>query len=241
MNKVLKKKIAQAFDAPTPSGKTQFIRSLPRPYISTQALIFRQIPFIKKSVWLLSVLIFLPVIWAASFASQNVVWIVSAFTPFLALLLITESTKSTIYGMNELEMATRFSLKSVVFAKLIILGVFNFAIFCAIIPICHIANRISLLQTGVYLFVPYLLAMSVNLYLVRHFRSKEIVYLCMAVSVVVSGANMSLRYMADFLFQSSYLVWWVIAALCLVGFTAKELYQTFKKTEGILWNFALTD
>ncbi|MDO4622968.1 MAG: hypothetical protein Q4B22_08440, partial [Eubacteriales bacterium] len=75
MNKELKKKIAQAFDAPTPSSKEQFIHSLPRPYISTIALVIRQIPFVKKSVWLLSVLIFLPVIWAASFASQNVVWI----------------------------------------------------------------------------------------------------------------------------------------------------------------------
>ena len=27
----------------------------------------------------------------------------------------------------------------------------------------------------------------------------------------------------------------------LMMFTAKELYQTFKKTEGFLWNFALTD
>ncbi len=241
MNRELKKEIAKVFDAPTPSSKAQFIRSLPRPYISTKVLIVRQIPFIKKSVWLLSILIFLPVIWAASFASQNVVWIVSAFTPFLALLLITESTKSTIYGMNELEMATRFSLRSVVFAKMIILGVFNFAIFCIIIPICHIANSTSLLQTGVYLFVPYLLTMSINLYLVRHFRNKESIYMCMAVSVFVSGANMSLRYMADFLFQTSYLIWWIMAALLLLGITAKELYYTFKKTEGILWNFALID
>ncbi len=63
------------------------------------------------------------------FASENTVWIVSAFTPFLALLLIAESTKSAIYGMNELEMSARFSLKSVVLARLIILGVFNFGIF----------------------------------------------------------------------------------------------------------------
>ena len=87
----------------------------------------------------MSILILLPVAWAASFASENTVWIVSAFTPFLALLLIAESTKSAIYGMNELEMSARFSLKSVVLARLIILGVFNFGIFCIIIPVCHVA------------------------------------------------------------------------------------------------------
>lgn len=161
------------------------------------------IPFIKKSVWLMSILILLPVAWAASFASENTVWIVSAFTPFLALLLIAESTKSAIYGMNELEMSARFSLKSVVLARLIILGVFNFGIFCIIIPVCHVANSISFMQTGVYLFVPYLLTTSISLYLVRRFRNKEVIYGCMAVAVFVSGVNMTLRYMADFLFQTN--------------------------------------
>lgn len=241
MNRELKKQIAKAFDAPTPGRKVQFIHSLPRPHISTKTFICSQIPFIKKSVWLMSILILLPVAWAASFASENTVWIVSAFTPFLALLLIAENTKSAIYGMNELEMSARFSLKSVVLARLIILGVFNFGIFCIIIPVCHVANSISFMQTGVYLFVPYLLTTSISLYLVRRFRNKEVIYGCMAVAVFVSGVNMTLRYMADFLFQTNYLVWWIVAALFLFGITAKEFYHTFKKTEGFIWNFALTD
>lgn len=241
MNRGLKKQIAKAFDAPTPSGKAQFIRSLPRPHISTKAFILSQIPFIKKSVWLLSILILLPALWAASFASENTVWIVSSFTPFLALLLITESAKSTIYGMNELEITARFSLKSVVLARLIILGFFNFGIFSVIIPICHVANSISLIQTALYLFVPYLLTTSISLYLVRHFRNKEIIYVCMAVAVFISGANMALRYMANFIFQTNYLVWWVVIALSLLCATASEIYKTFKKTEEFPWNFALID
>ena len=241
MNRGLKKQIAKTFDAPTPSRKAQFVRSLPRPHISTKAFIFSQIPFIKKSVWLLSVLIVLPALWSASFASENTVWIVSAFTPFLALLLVTESSKSTLYGMNELEMAARFSLKSVVLARLTILGIFNFGIFCVIIPICRVANSISLIQTVLYLFIPYLLTTSISLYLVRHFRNKEIIYGCKAVAVFISCANMALRYMANFLFQTNYLVWWIIVALLLIVIITKELYQAFKKTEGFLWNFALID
>ncbi len=63
MNRGLKKQIAKAFDAPAPRDKAQFVRSLPRPHISTKAFIFSQIPFIKKSIWLLSVLIVLPAVW----------------------------------------------------------------------------------------------------------------------------------------------------------------------------------
>lgn len=63
MNRELKKQIAKAFDAPTPGRKVQFIHSLPRPHISTKTFICSQIPFIKKSVWLMSILILLPVAW----------------------------------------------------------------------------------------------------------------------------------------------------------------------------------
>lgn len=241
MNKKLKNEIAKAFNAPAPSRKTSFIRSMPRPHISTKVFILSQIPFIKKSVWLLSSLILLPAVWGAYFTNENTVWVVSAFIPFLALLLITESAKSATYGMNELEMAARFSLKSIVLARMSILGIFNGILFGILIPICHVANNISLIQTGIYLLVPYLLTTSTSLYLVRKFANKEVIYWCMAIAVLVSGINMILRYMADFLFQPNYLAWWGLTALLLLGFVVKELYQTFKKTEGIIWNFVLTD
>ena len=240
MNRKLKNEIAKAFDAPAPREKFHFIHSLPRPHIRTRTFVFCQIPFIRKGIWLLSALILVPALWGASCANENTVWIVSAFIPFLALLLITESAKSTAYGMNELEMASRFSLKSVVLARLSILGIFNFSLFCILIPICS-TDGISLLQTGIYLFVPYLLTANISLYLVRHFRNKEVIYGCMAAAVLVSGTNISLHYMAGFLFQSNSLVWWAVTALLLFAIAAKELYQIFKKTEGVIWNFALTD
>lgn len=238
MNRKLKNEIAKAFNAPEPSEKTRFIHSLPRPHIRTGVFVLSQISFIKKSVWLLSALILLPAAGGVYFASENTVWIVSAFIPFLALLFITESAKSALYGMNELEMAARFSLKSIVLARLSILGVFNLGLFLILIPVCHAADGISLIQAGVHLFVPYLMTTNISLYLVRHFQNKEVIYGCVSAAVLVSGINMSFRYMADFLFQTNYLIWWLLTALLLVGFAAKELYQIFKKTEGILWNFA---
>ena len=88
MNRELKKQIAKAFDAPTPGRKVQFIHSLPRPHISTKTFICSQIPFIKKSVWLMSILILLPVAWAASFASENTVWIYLHLPLFLHCCLL---------------------------------------------------------------------------------------------------------------------------------------------------------
>lgn len=138
-------------------------------------------------------------------------------------------------------MAARFSLKSVVLARLSILGTFNLILFSVLITICYLVSGISLLQIGVYLFVPYLLTANISLYIVRHFRNKETIYWCMAIAVLVSGANISLHYLADFLFQTNYLVLWIIVTLILIIAVVRELYQMFKKTEGFIWNFVLTD
>lgn len=110
-----------------------------------------------------------------------------------------------------------------------------------LITICYLVSGISLLQIGVYLFVPYLLTANISLYIVRHFRNKETIYWCMAIAVLVSGANISLHYLADFLFQTNYLVLWIIVTLILIIAVVRELYQMFKKTEGFIWNFVLTD
>lgn len=241
MNKNIKNQIAKAFEAPIPNNKSQFIRSLPRHCISTKSFVLRQIPFIKKKVWILSLFILLPTLLGVCFSSKNIIWIVSSFIPFLALLLITESTKSAIYGMNELEMSSRFSLKSVVLARLIVLGIFNFILFVILIIICYGISKISLLQISIYLFVPYLLTTTISLYIMRHFQSKETIYWCMAVAIIVSGMNTIIHYMADFLFNANYLILWTILTLPLLASTIHETYKIFKKHEGIIWNFTLTD
>ena len=241
MNKKLEKEIAAVFAAPEPENKIGFLRTLPRSRISTSAFVRSQIPFIKKSVWVLSCMIVLPVLLGGYFMNETIVWLVSSFMPFLALLFITESTKSVIYGMNELEMAARFSLKSVILARLSILGIFNGILFVILIVVCYVVSGISMLQTGVSLLLPYLLTSNISLYLVRHFRNKETISWCMVVAVMVSVLNVFLHYVADFLFQTKYLFVWFLATVLLVVIMAYELYQIFKKMEDVIWSCVLTD
>ena len=53
---------------------------------------------------------------------KDVLWIISALIPFIAMSILTENARSGIYLMAELEMAARFSLKSVILARMEILG-----------------------------------------------------------------------------------------------------------------------
>jgi len=241
MDRKLKNKIAKAFDAPAPVGKGRFIRSQPRARISTCAFMLTQIRFVKKSVWLLSALILWPAVWGARSVDGDTMRRLSAFAPFLALLLITESAKSAAHGMTELESAARFSLRSVVLARMSILGAFDASLFFAVLLICRMYGSVSLLQTGLCLFVPYLLTANVSLHLVRLLRGKEALYGCLAAAILVSGANDFLRCTTAFLFGPNHLMWWKLFALALLALTGRELYKTFKQPEGATWSFALTD
>lgn len=238
MRRQLKKSIQKAFEAPKPNqqGKEKFLRTLPQPQIGMLQFVLIQASYLRKRSLFLSILLLFSALIGANCVERNTLWIVSAFVPFLGLLAVTENARSMTYGMSEFEMSTRFSLKSVVLARMSILGILDFIILCCFIPFCCINCNISFFQSAVYLFVPYLLTVNVSLWILRHFCSKEVIYACMSVAVLVSIANAGLRLIADFVYQFSYIKWWLILSALLVGAMIHETYCTIKQTEELAWN-----
>ena len=238
MNNRLKKGIKSAFEIPEPdySKKESFLRTLPQPKISVFSFIFTQATYMRKWVLILSILMLLPAMIGTCFVNINTLWIVSSVVPFLALLAVTESKRSLTYGMSELEMSTRFSLKSVVLARMSVLGFINTMFFCCAIPLCYLKSNTSLIQTGVYLFVPYLLTVNISLWITRRFSSKESLFACMSVAALVSTANATLRFMISIVYQFYFIKWGLVAAVLLVGIMLYEAYRTIKQTEELAWS-----
>lgn len=238
MNKQIKRSIQKAFEAPQPNQqeKSRFLKTLPQPQISMWKFILTQAAYLRKWTLLFSVLLLFPALIGAYHIEKNTLWIVSAFVPFLGLLAVTENTRSMVYGMNEFEMSTRFSLRSVILARMGVLGILDFLILCCLIPLCCIGNNFSLFQTGIYLLVPYLLTVTIGLWITRCFHSREAIYGCMSVAVLISGADIGLHLIADFVYQSSYITWWFVLSVLLVGRMVYETYCTIKQTEELAWN-----
>ncbi len=243
MNNQLKRSIQKAFAAPEPDQqeKAKFLRKLPQPQISMVRFIFVQASYVRKLSWALSGLILLLALFCACNISEDTLWVVSAFVPLLGLLAVTESTRSMTYGMSEFEMSTRFSLKSVVLARMSILGLINLFIIAFLIPLCRIGNNFSLLQTGMYLTVPYLLTVNFSLWIARRVNGKETVYGCMGIAVVVSGINTVLHFVTDLVYQEIYISWWIVLSIFLLIGMAYEIHCTIKRTEEYTWNLSLTD
>ena len=238
MNRYLKQEIKKAFEVPVPNQKkkTQFLREFPRPPISMRQFILIQITYLRKGTVVLSGLFLLPVLIGADSINLNILWVISALIPFLGLLAVTESTRFVIYGMYELEMSARFSIKSVMLARMSVLGLLDAFILCCLIPLCYRNSSTSLLQTGVYLLVPYLLTVNISLYLTRCFHGREVLYRCMCAAVLISGGSWGLHIAADFVYQISYVYWWIILFLFLIGRMAQEIYRIMKQTEELGWN-----
>lgn len=238
MNKQMKRSIQKAFEAPQPNQqeKASFLRTLPQPQISMWQFILTQATYLRKWTLFFSVLLLFPALIGAYYIEKNTLWIVSAFVPFLGLLVVTENARSIVYGMNEFEMSTRFSLRSVILARMGVLGVLDLLILCSLIPLCCGGNDFSLFQTGIYLLVPYLLTVNIGLWITRHFHSREAIYGCMSAAVLISGADIGLHLIADFVYQSSYITWWFVLSVFLIGRMIYETYCTIKQTEELEWN-----
>ena len=240
MNIKIERNIQKVLQAPMPDEreKASFLRTLPRPQISMWQFVMRQADFLRKRTLFLSLLLMIPAFAGFHYLNPNTIWMISSFIPFLALLAVTESTRSAMYGMSEFEMSTRFSIKSVILARLSMWGIIDFIILCCIIPLCYLGGQISLLQTGIYLFVPYLLTANISLWITRHIRSREYNIYCMAAAILISVINVGLHYMVGFVYHLSYFHWWLLLAILLIGEMVYEVCHTIKETEEYTWNLS---
>lgn len=238
MNRYLKQEMKKLYEVSVPNQreKARFLRELSQPQLGMWQFILIQIAYLRKRVLMLSVLLLFPALAGARYLDPNTVWIVSALIPFLSLLAVAESTRSTIYEMHEFEMSTRFSLKSVMLARMSILGFLDLFVLCCLVPLCYMSSDISFVQTGVYLLVPYLITTNICLKILRYFHGKEAFYSCMGLAVLISGINWGLHIIVCFLYEYSYICWWLILSAFLIGKMVQEVYYTVKQTEELAWN-----
>lgn len=249
MNKRLKAALRASFDAPQPTDKERFLKTLRYPKIAYHKFLLSQFRYIRKRVWALSVIIVF-VGWTVAFWSPALIdWhgeagkirSVSAVLPFLAMLTATELYRSSFHRMAELETACRFSLPQVVMARITILGGGNFIILMLLLIFIIQASAYSLLQAITYLMVPYLITCGVCLMILDRVRGRENVYGCAAAACFVCVTNIVFSSTAQHLYSNVYLSYWLLLFVSggvLIGIQMRKL---LKRTEDRTWNLLLTE
>lgn len=253
--KVLKEELQCAFAAPKPQRREAFLQLLSERSLGTEqsleterllktglpSFVLSQVMYISKGIWWLSAAVFAAACLLAASPgmagdrNQNqVIWGISALAPLLAMTVIAESGRSQSFRMAELEMATRFSLRSVALARLGILGLENLGMLILLAFMGRGGDGAgqdgSIVQAGLGILLPYLLTSFLGLWIVRRFRGREAVYYCFGmaacISILVFMTPGHMRYPE----QERNLLWWAAAAFALGVGTVKQYVRLVGET-----------
>lgn len=239
MKKDLKESIKKAYASPLPQHKDSFLYSLNYPKIKWYDFLLSQIGYIRKTVWVASFLLYLSAILISThlnYDSIKLLWPVSAILPYLALITITETARSAVYGLSELEMTTRYNLRGVLLSRMAVIGTGNFIFLVMIIPVLAHKIDLNLFQIGIYLLVPYLLTCFLCFWLVNKVRTKDFSYYCAAIAIVISGCELFLSQLYTFIYEQQYLVLWLFASILLTILLIKEIKKLILHSEALIWN-----
>lgn len=226
-----KAELQQGFAPPPPTGKRAFLRQFTPSRTSLADVLFSQLGYIRAWVWVLSAAIYAAVVLLMLTDSPRLLQILSACAPLLALTMVSESSRSVRWGMAELELSTRFSLKTVVLARLIPLGCIH--------PLVLLALSLGFdkpFAAILYSTAPFLLTAFLGLSVTRRYRSREAVFACGGIAFGISLLTLFSHSFFAALYDGRHLIWWCLTVAALAVGTGK-LYKTILfETEELAWN-----
>lgn len=231
-----KNELQRAFLPPPPIGKRTFLRQTVQLQMSFPIFLHSQLHYIKKWVWWAATLIFAIGILGAAVLSLNMLWVISACSPILAMTILSERSRSERHQMVELELSTRFSLHSIILARFAILGLTNLFLLTLLLPVALLNNTFSLPAVGLYITTPFFLTVYLGLAVTRTHKGQEGLYACWAVSFFVSFFVILSRIQMPILYLEQHILLWLftLATLCIA--IGKQFISMIHQTEELSWN-----
>lgn len=239
MDKKLKEALRQNFTPPPSQKREQFIDALPYPKTRFLEVLFAQIAFIRKRVWIGAALLLASAITLADYAQPpaSMLSILSALLPVFSLLVITEIHKSTAHNMAEMELACKYNLAKITLMRLSLLGLAGLLLLFVYVLLAK-DNDYGAFRNLIYLSVPYLLSTNLSLVVLLRLKSRETGYVCGAVSLGVSVAAIAVHSSYAFLYSANYTMAWVLLLTLLLILLQINLVKFKTSQEELPWNFA---
>ncbi|MBO4901004.1 MAG: hypothetical protein J5509_12025 [Lachnospiraceae bacterium] len=225
--------LADAFNAPEPKNKKEFLKTIRPREVSTMKMLVQQASYIRISVWLLAAAIIILAIAGSLAMIDGTEKTIASLMPFTAAIAVLEMKRSVKYNMIELEMATRYSLRSVVLARLSVIGLVAMIVLLVSAPVIAAAFGGEVIYTAMHILIPYLITMIVSLRIERTIAGRQTGYTSLAVAAIVA---MSI-YWASF---NQWLIirlleavekWGVAITLILIALTVMEQWKTINNVE----------
>lgn len=164
--------------------------------------------------------------------------VLAAMIPVLALSFVAEGSRSVRYGMAELEMASKFSMKAVLMAKFTILGIENAVLLAVLFPLLMRNENYGLLSAALMILFPYLLSCFCNLAIVRKIHGKESIYFCSTVCILISMCVSGIIYSKINIYSLMEPAGWGLSLVILAVLTVREGKRILHQSEELVWNLS---
>jgi hypothetical protein len=242
MRHKLKREIKLAFEAPTPIRKESFLCQFDYPKVSQFDFIKAQVGYIRKRVWILSLLLFTVTLFDLHFyvVSTSFVRVISSVLPFISLISVSEIVRSITYNMEELEMSCKHNFLEIFLIRAGILGTANFIFLISILFLFVGKTDFGFFKLGLFLTTPYLLNCYISLIVLNCLKSRDITYICGIVTAFVSISNVLITIQVNDIYTEKYWTLWIMSFIVLSILSAIEFMKLIKKMEEFKWSSSLT-
>ncbi len=235
----IKKELGQLYPVAPPQRKEEFLKELPFPKTSPMETIGVQLGYIRKSVWILTLLLIVAALilgkgyWKDA-RDYGMLCYFSAIMPLLAVLAVTESFRSSVHGMAELEMTARHNLQQVLLIRMGAISGVDFLLMMSALPFLAEAERINVFRGAVYLMVPWLCTCVLALQIEKYVRGRDGIWCCCAVGAFICGISLMAGKIRETVYGSGKFYIWVIAFFIFAVVLAKQIWQICHEIES--WN-----
>lgn len=183
------------------------------------SLLVTQMSYIRKIVWLAAVAFLGFAIGAFPSLQGDTVWVMAECTPLLALLMVLETLRSKRFGMWELEAAARYSLRSVMLSRVLIIGIFDVLVLLATAVFLAARVPYGVCLVSAYLLLPLLVTVSGGMLIEMTPYGRGNEYMAPGFAVLVAGCFWIARESDVALFRPENGFWWEMMTILVFLFT----------------------
>ena len=234
------KLLKEICSTPEPEEKKAFFQGLEdqglisrRPVVINHGdFLLRQFFYIGKWIWLLSAVLLLCIMGICYGNTGNYPF---ALTPLLAVGILVETGRSFRWKMAELEYTARFSLRSVMLARMFLVGIVETAGLLAVIWVVRPWFSYSLSRVFLYMMVPYLAASLSGSVYERKNRSHS-GWGSIIICIMSSGLFAAAPYFLSSLYEERFTVIWIVAFILLIFSLFVSVRRWICELEEPVWN-----
>ena len=238
MSKNIRKMMQGAAPKPDAAVKDVFIREYRKKSECAEIGLFdllqSQIAYIRIPVWIFSYCSsYCCNLWDLSKNGRQF-FIVAAIMPFVSAIAVFDSMRSRMYGMDELEGATRISGRGILFARLICIGTVHLALLLALSVVVGRGSGYGYAMTGAIITIPYLISSTASMILERTEVGRRNAFGCVLVSAVTAFIIFAIKD-EKALFARNYRWIWFVLFTFLAALECIQIKKTFR-VEEYEWN-----